>query len=223
MSPCHCPGKRLDEEPAPRLDTVSGDHYFSDNPVTPATAKDFEFSLPDRALSVQGLSGTFSHSGLDKGTGVLLEHTPPPPPGVLVDLGCGWGPIAMTLAHYQPEATVFAVDINPRALEATRENAERAGFPHITPISPDEFPEGTAIDCLWSNPPIRIGKEALHQLLTTWLNRLSPDGSAWLVVSKNLGADSLQTWINGGGAGAFQCERMASKKSFRVLQVRKKS
>ena len=198
---------------------MSGDHYFSDNPATPATAKDFEFSLPDRMLGVRGLSGTFSHSGLDKGTAVLLEHTPPPPPGVLVDLGCGWGPIALTLAHHRPEAAVYAVDVNPRALEATRENAERAGLQNIRPISPDEFPERTTVDCLWSNPPIRIGKEALHQMLTTWLNRLSPDGSAWLVVSKNLGADSLQTWINAGEAGAFWCERMASKKSFRVLRV----
>ena len=202
---------------------MSGDHYFSDNPATPATAKDFEFSLPDRTLSVRGLSGTFSHSGLDKGTAVLLEHTPPPPPGVLVDLGCGWGPIALTLAHHRPEAAVYAVDINPRALEATKENGERAGLHNIQPVSPDEFPEGTAIDCLWSNPPIRIGKEALHDMLTTWLDRLSSDGTAWLVVSKNLGADSLQTWINAGGAGAFQCERMASKKSFRVLRVTRRS
>ena len=198
---------------------MSGEHYFSDNPATPATAKDFEFSLPDRTLSVRGLSGTFSHSGLDKGTAVLLEHTPPPPPGILVDLGCGWGPLALTLAHHQPEETVFAVDVNPRALEATRENAERAGFLHIKPVSSAEFPEGTAIDCLWSNPPIRIGKEALHQLLTTWLNRLSSEGSAWLVVSKNLGADSLQAWLNSGAAGPFQCERTASKKGFRVLRV----
>lgn len=198
---------------------MSGDHYFSENPATPEVAKDFEFSLPGRSLQVTGTSGTFSHSGLDKGTAVLLEHAPPPPPGTLVDLGCGWGPLALTLAHHQPEATVFAIDVNTRALEATRENATRAGFSHIKALAPDDFPAETPIDCLWSNPPIRIGKEALHQLLTTWLNRLSTEGSAWLVVSKNLGADSLQAWVNSGGAGPFQCERTASKKGFRVLRV----
>ena len=198
---------------------MSGDHYFSDNSPSVEKARHFEFSLPDRTLTVSSVSGTFSQSGLDKGTAVLLDHVPPPPAGTLVDVGCGWGPLALTLAHHQPTATVYAVDVNPRALTAMADNAARAGLTGIHAITPDQFPEGTTIDCLWSNPPIRIGKTALHDLLTTWLNRLSTEGSAWLVVSKNLGADSLQTWLNTGGAGAFQCERVAGKKSFRILRV----
>ena len=198
---------------------MSGDHYFSDNSPSVEKARHFEFSLPDRTLAVSSVSGTFSQSGLDKGTAVLLDHVPPPPAGTLVDVGCGWGPLALTLAHHQPTATVYAVDVNPRALTAMADNAARAGLTGIHAITPDHFPERTTIDCLWSNPPIRIGKTALHDLLTTWLNRLSTEGSAWLVVSKNLGADSLQTWLNTGGAGAFQCERVASKKSFRILRV----
>jgi len=168
-------------------------------------------------------SGTFSADALDRGTKVLLESVPKPPTtGTLVDVGCGWGPITLALALESQEARVIGVDVNARARELTTENAATHNLENVQVVAPDAFPEDTQIDCIWSNPPIRIGKEALHELLTTWLNRLSPAGVAYLVVAKQLGSDSLQRWIAGGEPGDFSCERLTTDKGFRVLEVRRR-
>ena len=173
-------------------------------------------------LVVTTASGTFSADALDRGTKVLLESVPPPPnTGTLVDVGCGWGPITLALAIESPGARVIGVDVNERARELTAHNAHSHGFDNVQVVAPDAYPDGLDIDCIWSNPPIRIGKEALHQLLTTWLNRLAPEGVAYLVVAKQLGSDSLQRWIAEGGPGAFSCERLTTNKGFRVLEVRR--
>ena len=165
-------------------------------------------------------SGTFSAGGLDRGTRVLLNTAPTPPAeGVFVDVGCGWGPIALSLALHSPAASIWAVDVNERARQATRDNAETLGLENVQVCSPEDFPLDASIDLIWSNPPIRIGKTALHELLTTWLGRLSPEGEAWLVVAKQLGSDSLQQWLNDGGAGAFSAVRVDTDKGFRVLKV----
>jgi len=72
-------------------------------------------------------------------------------------------------------------------------------------------------DTIWSNPPIRVGKAALHDLLGAWLPRLAPAGEAWLVVQRHLGADSLAVWLADQGWG--EVEKVASAKGFRVLRV----
>ena len=175
---------------------------------------------PDRTLTVSSVSGTFSQSGLDKGNRRPSRPRAAPTRGDVG--GCGvW--LGTAGAHPGPSPTNghrLCRRRQPPCTDKRRQTTRpRAGFTGIHAITPDHFPERTTIDCLWSNPPIRIGKTALHDLLTTWLNRLSTEGSAWLVVSKNLGADSLRAWLNTGGAGAFQCERVAGKKSFRILRV----
>ena len=196
------------------------DHYFSDTPASPDQRHTKTVSLRGRDYGVQVASGTFSPGGLDRGTKVLLDLVPPPhPAGVVVDVGCGWGPITLALAQEAPDARVFAVDVNPRARDLTAINAESAGFDNVTVIAPEQFPDSTAIDTLWSNPPIRIGKKALHELLTTWLHRLSPDGNAWLVVAKNLGAESLLAWLNTAHDGAFHATRFGRDKGFHVIHV----
>jgi 16S rRNA G1207 methylase RsmC len=149
---------------------------------------------------------------------VLLRKAPlPRRAGTLLDLGCGYGPIAATLAVSAPEATVYAVDVNSRALELVRENAARIGAAdRVVPATPEQVPADVRFDEIWSNPPIRIGKPALHELLQTWLPRLAPGGVAWLVVSRNLGADSLAGWLTERG---YAVDRHASQKGYRVLSV----
>jgi 16S rRNA (guanine1207-N2)-methyltransferase len=200
------------------------DHYFSDTPASADNRHDKTVSLRGQDYGVQVASGTFSPGGLDRGTKVLLDLAPPPTrSGVAVDVGCGWGPITLALAHEAPGATVYAVDVNPRARDLTAINATKAGLDNVRVISPDEFPDNTSIDTLWSNPPIRIGKHALHELLTTWLHRLAPDGNAWLVVAKNLGAESLLTWLNTSHEGTFHATRFGRDKGFHVIHVTKTS
>lgn len=161
--------------------------------------------------------GVFSGRRIDPGTMELLRaNLVLPPAGDLLDLGCGYGPIAVTMARRAPAATVWAVDINERALTLTRENARRLGLGNIRAVRPDDVPADVRLSAIWSNPPIKVGKEALHRLLATWLDRLLPDGRAQLVVHKNLGGDSLLDWLNGE---RFPATKRASRKGYRLLEV----
>jgi 16S rRNA (guanine1207-N2)-methyltransferase len=170
---------------------------------------------PDTLLSDRGV---FSGDRVDPGTIELLRVVPPPPArGDLLDLGCGYGPIAITMARKAPDATVWAVDTNRRALALMGENASRLHLTNIRTVLPDQIGPDVSFAAIWSNPPIRIGKEALHQLLVHWLGRLTPTGRAHLVVHKHLGGDSLAQWLTGEG---FVTIKMASRKGYRLLEVR---
>ncbi|HWV25988.1 MAG TPA: methyltransferase [Aeromicrobium sp.] len=192
------------------------DHYFAGDPTTPDLRRDVTARIWDHDLTFSTSTGVFAHTGIDKATDVLLRSVEPPSSGTVLDLGCGWGPIACALAVTEPALDVWAVDINTRARDLTRLNADRLGA-ELHVVHPDQVPADLTFDQIWSNPPIRIGKDALHELLLQWLPRLSPDGTAWLVVGKNLGADSLQRWLTGQG---WTVDRYASAKGFRVLRVR---
>jgi 16S rRNA G1207 methylase RsmC len=181
------------------------------------------FDEGKREVSVRTAGGVFSPDGVDKGTAVLLREVPDPPPtGSLLDLGCGWGPIALTLALRSPEATVYAVDVNERSLDLARTNAAALGLERVLASRPDGIPEDVVFDAIWSNPPIRVGKAALHAMLLHWLPRLAPGGVAYFVVQKNLGSDSLQAWLAGQlDPQRYAVSRFATDKGFRVLEVRR--
>ncbi|GMA20121.1 methyltransferase [Arsenicicoccus piscis] len=204
---------------------MTEDHYFTAAPASADERRDVPVVLAGRDVTVQTARGVFQPDQIDRGTAVLLAHaTPPPPDGDLLDLGCGWGPIALTLALRSPDATVWAVDVNERALDLTRTNAERLGVgAAVRAVPPDEVPDDVRLAAIWSNPPIRVGKEALHALLLRWVPRLAPGGVAQLVVAKQLGADSLQTWLarelDALSPGTFTVRRTATAKGFRVIEV----
>lgn len=169
---------------------------------------------------VETAAGVFSPGRIDLGTSVLLSSVPKPPvSGNLLDLGSGWGPVTLTLALQAPGATVWAVDVNERALDLVRRNAARLGLTNIKASRPEDVPEDVRFAALWSNPPIRVGKVVLHEMLAQWLPRLEPEAVAHLVVQRNLGADSLQAWIRTHIGAAQDAERIVSVKGFRVLRV----
>ena len=195
------------------------DHYFSAEPASEADRRPLTLTLAGRSVTVEVARGVFSPGGLDKGTAVLLDHLDAPPPGsTVLDLGCGWGPVALSAALREPTAAVYALDVNARALDLTRRNAATLGLDGVRAVRAEEVPVGVRFDRIWSNPPIRVGKAVLHDLLATWLPRLAPEGVASLVVQKNLGSDSLQRWV--GAELGMRCERATSSKGFRVLEVR---
>jgi 16S rRNA (guanine1207-N2)-methyltransferase len=195
------------------------DHYFSAQPASDGDRRPLRVRLAGRDVDVEVARGVFSPGGLDKGTSVLLAEVPDPPAaGTFLDLGCGWGPLALTLGLLAPEATVYALDVNRRALDLCRRNAAALGLDRVHAVTADEVPQDARFDLVWSNPPIRVGKAVLHDLLRTWLPRLSPDGVAHLVVQKNLGSDSLQRWV--AAQLGMPCSRLATSKGFRVLEVR---
>ena len=200
------------------------EHYFTASPAVEAEERTHRFSIRGVERTVVTASGGFSADRLDKGTQVLLDHVPDPSEtGTFLDLGCGWGPITLALAEAAPRARVLATDVNERSLRLTARNAAAAGLDNVR-VSPADTllaelrESSTPVDLIWSNPPVRIGKDALHALLLDWLSLLSDDGEAWLVVLKNLGADSLAAWLRDQG---WDVSRMASSKGFRMLRVRR--
>ncbi len=194
------------------------DHYFTASPSSSGDARStFDFVVDSTTLHVATDRGVFSRKGLDSGTEVLLDAVPRPPAhGNLLDLGCGTGAIAMAMAVRSPEACVYAIDVNDRAVHLCRANAQTNGLHNVVCDNPEAVPSDLRFETIWSNPPIRIGKSELHQLLATWLTRLVPGGTAWLVVNRNLGADSLTVWLTERGCAV---ERATSKRGFRVLGV----
>lgn len=200
------------------------DHYFASAPASPEQLRPLEATLAGRRVVVTVASGIFSPGGVDKGTRVLLDAVPPPPQtGTFLDLGCGWGPIALTLGLRAPHARVVAVDVNERSLDLTRRNAASLGCDGVQAFHPDEVPTDVSFDLLWSNPPIRVGKEVVHDLMRTWLPRLTVGGHAYLVVAKNLGGDSLHRWLGEDLGPAYAVTRHATSGGFRVLHVERRS
>jgi len=199
------------------------DHYFSAAPASAAERRVRGVRLGGRDIEVSTAGGVFSPAHVDTGTRVLLDHVPEPPPGDLLDLGCGWGPIALDAALRAREAAtavrVWALDVNERARELTAHNAATLGLTEVRAVTASQLPAEVEFAAIWSNPPIRIGKAALHDLLLTWLPRLAPGAAAHLVVAKKLGADSLVRWLDAEVGEGFSAARIATAKGFRVLRV----
>jgi 16S rRNA G1207 methylase RsmC len=195
------------------------EHYFTADPAVAFKRTPVEATVWGHDLRLTSGSGVFAQGRLDVGTAVLFRETEPPAPGRILDLGCGYGMIGLAVASAVPDAVVTGVDVNERALLLANENAAALGVAgRFTALRPDAVPGEAAYDEIWSNPPIRIGKEALHALLLAWLPRLAPGGRAVMVVGKNLGADSLQRWL---GEQGYPTGRLSSAKGFRVLETRR--
>ncbi|HEX5859660.1 MAG TPA: methyltransferase [Microbacterium sp.] len=201
---------------------MGSDHYFSAAPSSPENLRRIRVTLAGRDVEVTTAGGVFSPEHIDVGTAVLLANTPPPPPGGnILDLGCGWGPIALSIALLSPHATVWAVDVNERALDLVRRNALSLGLDNVNAALPDDVPADVSFRGIRSNPPIRVGKSELHGLLERWIPRLDERSDAWLVVQRNLGSDSLQRWLGATFATGYSVHRAATAKGFRVLRVRR--
>ncbi|RJL36165.1 class I SAM-dependent methyltransferase [Bailinhaonella thermotolerans] len=192
-------------------------HYFERRPQVASNPGTVNLVLPDLHLRLETDRGVFSPERIDLGTRILLETVPPPPAeGDLLDLGCGYGPIALAMASRAPGARVWAVDVNERSVELCRRNAEANGLDNVRSLLADEMDPGVRFAAIWSNPPIRIGKAAMHEMLATWLGRLTPGGTAHLVVQKHLGSDSLQRWLTEQG---WPATRLTSRSAYRILKV----
>ncbi|MFC4139101.1 MULTISPECIES: class I SAM-dependent methyltransferase [unclassified Microbacterium] len=201
---------------------MGSDHYFTATPASAENLRNIRVTLAGRDLEVTTAGGVFSPDRLDAGTAVLFANMPPlPPSGDFLDLGCGWGPISLTMALSAPHATVWAVDVNERALDLTRRNAKSLGLTNVNAVLPDDVPDDVVFRTIRSNPPIRVGKNELHGMLERWIPRLDERSDAWLVVQRNLGADSLQRWIDATFDPGYSVFRAATGKGYRVLKVRR--
>ena len=198
--------------------SIPKNHYFDPTPSVASRPHLVRLRLGEEMnLELQADRGVFAARKVDLGTEVLLREAPlPPATGDLLDLGAGYGPIALALARRAPGARVWAVDVNQRAVELAAVNAAAAGLGNVTTCRPEEVPDGVRFSAIYSNPPVRVGKAYLHELLERWLALLLPEGKAYLVVQRNLGADSLVTWLDAQG---YPVRRLKSKKGYRILEV----
>ena len=203
---------------------MASEHYFSSSPGSELKLRTIHARILGRDYELSTANGVFSPDRIDTGTQVLLGSVPAPPPGGnLLDLGCGWGPIALTLALESPHATVWAVDVNERALDLVRTNAAKLSITNVNAVLPDDVPPSIMFTTIWSNPPIRVGKNELHGLLQRWLPRLESGSDAWLVVQRNLGSDSLHRWLQGAFPEEFSFLRASTNKGYRVLRARRRT
>lgn len=199
---------------------AQAEQYFAADPQSKDVRRKLHVTLRGNEADVEVSNGVFSGGRLDLGTSVLLRQAPEPPEeGSFLDLGCGWGPIALTLGFESPKSEIWALDVNERALELTKRNAEINGVKNVRTVLAADIPSDTTFDLIWSNPPIRVGKEVLHELLMTWLPRLNNGGAAYLVVQKNLGSDSLIPWLASHLGDGYEVGKYASSKGFRVIEV----
>ncbi len=198
---------------------MTEEHYFTADPSVPFKRVPVRAHVWGHWLELTSGSGVFAQGRLDLGTSVLLREVGPPSEARRVlDLGCGYGVIGLAVAVAVPSCRVTAVDVNERAVLLANENAQRLGVAgRFAALAPSAVLDGELYDEIWSNPPIRVGKTVLHELLLRWLPRLTPEGRALLVVGKHLGADSLAKWL---GEQGYPTEKLASAKGFRVLASR---
>ena len=195
------------------------EHYFSSDPAAPKKTVSISIESGGKKFEIDAASGTFSSSRLDAGTAVLLRQDSHfPKDGNVLDIGCGWGPIGISIANAENKCRVFGVDINQRSIEQSNLNASGLGLTNYTAMHSRDLPEDLRFSAIWSNPPIRVGKKVLHELMESFIPRLEPGGKAMLVVQKNLGADSFQRWL----ATRFpdtEVSRVATEKGYRVISV----
>lgn len=194
-------------------------HYFSEQPQSDGKTHPVEFEIEGRIFNLKAASGTFSSTRLDAGTKILLKESAHfPQTGKVLDIGCGWGPIAIAIAALRPQTEVLGLDVNSRSLELANSNAQSLGLHNFKAVRESDIPADLLLDGIWSNPPIRVGKAVLHGLMQTWIPRLKPGASAMLVVQKQLGAESFQKWLSESFPG-FDVSRQAIDKGYRVIRV----
>ena len=208
------------EAVAPESLAPATEHYFSPQPAGDFKTTEIEVSLAGRELTIETAGSIFSPERLDMGTDALMRIVPQTPEtGNFLDLGCGWGPLAITMALEAPDAAIYAIDVNERALELTRRNATRLKLANMHVSTPADVPANVTFDIIWSNPPIRVGKAELHAIMKHWVPRLVVGGIGYFVVAKHLGADSFEKWLRAEFTNSYDVFREDHYKGFRVVKV----
>lgn len=191
------------------------DHYYT---VQPTSAHDLRTCTVE-VLGVRSAfttdAGVFSRDGLDVGTRALLEALPPMH-GRVLDLGCGWGPVGVTLARKYPEAEIVMTDVNQRAVDLSKRNLAANGA-RAAVFQGDGFENVPgSFDFVITNPPIRAGKATIYRMFTDARDRLNPGGSLFIVIRKQQGAPSALKFLREQFAAA---EVVARESGFWVIRA----
>ena len=193
--------------------------YFDEIPQVESRPVKVSFNYDGNDLIFTTDRGVFSYEKIDKATRILLdifnEKYYGQKPRSIADVGCGYGVIAICMAKKYPQSEITAIDVNQRALELCKKNVVENNIENVFAESASKY-DDEKYDLIISNPPIRVGKEALYELLSYWSKKLNDKGQMWLVIAKNLGADSVAAYLE--FELKLNVKRVASKKGFRVLK-----
>lgn len=199
------------------------EHYYTENPTSESRPAEAAFTYRGHELRLTTDSGVFSRGELDAGTRILLAALPQAISGCILDLGCGWGPVGISVALENPESRVTFSDINLRALELAKQNAGKYGVQGDF-IHSDGFAAIDGVfDAVITNPPIRAGKQTIYQMFADSAAHLLPGGSLYLVIRKQQGAPSAQKYLatlfpqvdildKSGGYWVFRCRKKEEDK-----------
>lgn len=197
---------------------MTNNHYYTNEPSTPHDIAEWVFELKGKRFNFTTDSGVFSKKTVDFGSRLLIETFSEEqlPAGAILDVGCGYGPMGLALA-FDSERPVEMVDINQRAVALARQNAEKNGIKNVEIYESNiyENVKGTAYAAIVSNPPIRAGKQVVHEILTGAFSRLATSGTLTVVIQKKQGAPSAAKKM----AEVFgNVETLAKDKGYFILQ-----
>lgn len=166
------------------------EHYYTSVPESESRPFEFEAESLGQKLVFACDRGVFSKGEIDEGTRILLEALPNVS-GRVLDLGCGWGPVGITLGKLYPDLSIIMSDVNQRAVDLAKTNIIKNGIRNAEAVVSDGFEkiEGT-FDCIITNPPIRAGKQTIYRMFDDAIERLNPGGSLYIVIRRQQGAES---------------------------------
>ncbi len=177
---------------------IMADHYFTNQPNSKTDKKIFSFTLRGNDLKFQSDSGVFSRNEVDFGSRVLINvFTFPEIEGNILDVGCGYGPIGLSIAKDDPDRTVEMIDVNLRAIELAKDNAKVNKIENVNIYESSIYENVTGkYAAILTNPPIRAGKSVVHEILRGAHEKLLPGGELWVVIQKKQGAPSAIDLMN---------------------------
>lgn len=170
-------------------------HYYTENPDTAHDFEQWSFELKGKVFQFVTDSGVFSRDTVDYGSRVLIDSFTwqDLPEGTLLDVGCGYGPVGLSLA-YASQRPVEMIDINQRAVDLAKGNAQRNGIEQVDVHQSNIYATLNQKEyaAILSNPPIRAGKDVVHEILTGAYPLLKVEGTLTIVIQKKQGAPSAQ-------------------------------
>jgi 16S rRNA (guanine1207-N2)-methyltransferase len=197
------------------------DHYYSEKPDVASSPVTWTADLKGNTMKFTSDAGVFSKGGIDFGTKLLLEYIKLPNiSGDIIDVGCGYGPIGLTIAKENHDRNIVMVDMNERAIQLSKENARKNHIENIAVLKSNLLQEvkGSKFSCVVSNPPIRAGKKVVHQLFEQASEQMLPGGELWIVIQKKQGAPSAIERLN----ELFdETEVVVKKKGYYIIKSKK--
>jgi len=197
------------------------EHYYSNKPQTESKPRQWKFTLLGFEFKFETDAGVFSKSEVDFGSRVLIDaFEMPEVEGDVLDVGCGYGPIGLSIAKANPERFVHMMDINSRAVQLAKKNADLNGVQNVRIFESDGLAalDDVKVAAILTNPPIRAGKETIFRFYDDSYKKLVENGELWVVIQKKQGAPST---LNHLEEMFSEVDVVEKKKGYWIIRAKK--